>query len=320
MARARRRGPMRTGVSLRFRLAPGLCKLVEGGDQSAARAPARMAGGGCRRTSRSAISASPTSCPPKSPLLPICTGEQTNGPALPTGDGDDGRHLQRRRAAGADAERALPGDGPLASHARRVRTDGVGDRAEPVAQRSRVQADVRGLHVPARTTAAGLHQPDDGRSRRPTSTSASRATVQREDRRRSSTAGPRPTWRASSESARAPGGDAVRRRHLQARDRLPARQGAAEHRGGDVLREPGARRDQRLQPAARGAAPRCRAALEAEILAAYNATPSLQTYFVVLDDDAHDTARPRGADVLQEGAGGPAAGRPGRSTPRRPAT
>jgi hypothetical protein len=37
------------------------------------------------------------------------------------------------------------------------------------------------------------------------------------------------------------------------------------------------------------------AALENEILAAYNATPSLQTYFVVLDDDAHDVTAPTGA-------------------------
>jgi hypothetical protein len=37
------------------------------------------------------------------------------------------------------------------------------------------------------------------------------------------------------------------------------------------------------------------AALENEILTAYNATPSLQTYFVVLDDDAHDVTAPTGA-------------------------
>ena len=37
------------------------------------------------------------------------------------------------------------------------------------------------------------------------------------------------------------------------------------------------------------------AALESEILQAFDATPSLQTYFVVLDDDAHDTATPTGA-------------------------
>jgi hypothetical protein len=37
------------------------------------------------------------------------------------------------------------------------------------------------------------------------------------------------------------------------------------------------------------------AALENEILAAYDATPSLQTYFVVLDDDAHDVTGPTGA-------------------------
>jgi hypothetical protein len=38
-----------------------------------------------------------------------------------------------------------------------------------------------------------------------------------------------------------------------------------------------------------------KAALESEISAAFNGTPSLQTYFVVLDDDAHDTATPAGA-------------------------
>ena len=44
-----------------------------------------------------------------------------------------------------------------------------------------------------------------------------------------------------------------------------------------------------------GGQPTVQAALESEILAAYNATPSLQTYFVVLDDDAHDEASPTGA-------------------------
>jgi hypothetical protein len=36
-------------------------------------------------------------------------------------------------------------------------------------------------------------------------------------------------------------------------------------------------------------------AIESEITAAYNGTPSLQTYFVVLDDDAHDSSSPAGA-------------------------
>ncbi len=36
-------------------------------------------------------------------------------------------------------------------------------------------------------------------------------------------------------------------------------------------------------------------AIETEILAAFEHTPSLQTYFVVLDDDAHDAASPTGA-------------------------
>ena len=44
--------------------------------------------------------------------------------------------------------------------------------------------------------------------------------------------------------------------------------------------------DRRAIPADGG--PVARQALESKALAAYNAKPSMQTYFVVLDDDAHD--------------------------------
>ena len=64
-----------------------------------------------------------------------------------------------------------------------------------------------------------------------------------------------------------------------------------------------------------GGQPTVQAALESEILAAYNGTPSLQTYFVVLDDDAHDEASPTGGLTFfqnvqaDSAAGGPDAGR-----------
>ncbi|MGH7269044.1 MAG: hypothetical protein ACREJ3_01325, partial [Polyangiaceae bacterium] len=47
--------------------------------------------------------------------------------------------------------------------------------------------------------------------------------------------------------------------------------------------------------AVQGPDPGALAAIESEIQAAYSGTPSLRTYFVVLDDDAHDTTQPGGA-------------------------
>ena len=159
-----------------FKLAPGLCLLAKAAEQSAGDAD------GQRRRD--------VHHDQRSPRLAFVSAEdaaaahlqgradERPGPAdrerFHDGRDDDRRRLQRRGPDGADAERSLSRHGPIAGHARSVRTDGIGDRAEPLAERPGLQANLRGVHVPA-GSAGGLHRSDDGihdaghrfRSRRP---------------------------------------------------------------------------------------------------------------------------------------------------------
>ncbi len=73
------------GFGTQFKLAPGLCALVH----QAQTPPAAPATGTGSYITISDLRVT-NQCPPKTPLLPICAGQQTNTPSLPSGTSTDG--------------------------------------------------------------------------------------------------------------------------------------------------------------------------------------------------------------------------------------
>jgi hypothetical protein len=274
-----------------FKLAPGLCKLA-----TAASDPPNtpMAGGAATYITISDLRVSPL-CPPKTPLLPICKGEQTNGPAVPNG--------------------FMAGE---------TTTDGVCNVGVPMAptqsalylvmDQSQVMHGAFGPMGSATALSLSLSDPVFKR----TSAAFTFLPGQATDCTAATTPFTTPAidfglaaavqgkiaaklngWTAPDTAAM------PNPLELQAAMRLDA--GTYKHVTDFLVnkeapniaaamfflnRAPTTTND--CNPPL-GGQPTVQAALESEILQAYNATPSLQTYFVVLDDDAHDATTPAGA-------------------------
>jgi hypothetical protein len=275
-----------TGGSL-FKLAPGLCQLATAANDPP---PTPMAGGASTYITISDLRVAPF-CPPKTPLLPICKGEQTNGPALPTGE---------------------------------TTTDGVCNVGVPLAPTQSVlylvmdQSQVmHGAFGPTGSaTALSLSLTDPVFKRtfaaftflpgQPTDCTAATTTFTTPAIDFGLAAAVQGTIAAKLNGWTAPDTAAMPNPlELQAAMRFD--EGTYKHVTDFLVnkeapniaaamfflnRTPTTTND--CNPPLGGQAT-VQGALESEILQAYNATPSLQTYFVVLDDDAHDTASPTGA-------------------------
>jgi hypothetical protein len=267
-----------------FKLAPGLCKLVQQGSTP----PSNPKAGGTYITISDLRAAN--LCAPKTPLLPICAGERTNGPGLPNGvvtsDGtcNVGVSLAPTQSAlylVMDHSSAMHGAfGPMGSASALALS-----LTDPVFKRTYAAFKfLPGQPSECTSPTTTFTTPDIAFDLAPT--------VQ-------------PQIASALEVAvGAPDGGAEPPLDLQAGLRLDA--GAYAQvinflKGKElpniaaamffVNRTPTVDND--CNPPL-GAAD-VKSALEAEILAAHDGTPSLQTYFVVLDDDAHDTATPTGA-------------------------
>ncbi len=272
-----------------FRLAPGLCSLVNAASNPP---PTPGVNGGAPTYITISDLRVAALCPPKSPLLPICKGEQTNGPALPTGevttDGtcNVGVPLAPTQSAlylVMDQSQVMHGAfGPMGSA-----TALSLSLSDPVFKRTFAAFTFlpgQASDCTAATTSFTTPDIDFGLA----------AAVQ------GKIATKLDDW-VAPEAAGAPPNPL----ELQAAMRVDA--GAYKHVA-DFLtnseapniaaamffvnRAPDTTND--CNPPL-GGQPTVQGALETEILTAFNSTPSLQTYFVVLDDDAHDSATPTGA-------------------------
>ena len=269
-----------------FRLAPGLCKLA----QAARNPPPPPPAGAASYITISDLRVA-NLCPPKPPLLPICAGERTNGPGLPSGEVTTDQTCNVGVAL-TPTESALY---VVMDHSA-VMHGAFGPMGAATALSLSLSDPVFKRTFAAFTFLPG--QPSECTSTTTTFTMPSidfglAATVQ------GPIASKLDGWMATdTTSAPSP-------LDLQAAMRLDA--GAFAHvvdflKGKEppnvaavmlfVNRAPDATND--CAPPLGGQAS-AQQAIEAEVLAAYNATPSMQTYFVVLDDDAHDTASPTGA-------------------------
>jgi hypothetical protein len=270
-----------------FKLAPGLCKLV----QAASTPPANPSAGGAGTYITISDLRVANLCAPKTPLLPICAGQQTNGPALPNGEitsdetcnvGVSLAPTQSSLYLVMDESAVMSGAfGPMGSA-----TALSLSLSDPVFKRTSAAftflpgqpADCTGA-----TTALTTPMIPFGLA----------SAVQSQIAQQLNDWVPKDTKTAPSPL------------ELQAAMRLDA--GAYTQlvtflKGKElpniaaamffVNRAPDLTND--CNPPLVGQ-PTVKAALESEILAAFNGTPSLQTYFVILDDDAHDTATPTGA-------------------------
>jgi hypothetical protein len=264
-----------------FKLAPGLCQLAT----AASNPPPTPAGGGAPSyITISDLRVSPL-CPPKTSLLPICKGEQTNGPALPTGETTTngtcnvGVPLAPTQSAlylVMDPSRVMHGAfGPMgaATALSLSLTDPVFKRTFAAFTFLPGQlADCTATTTPFTTPLIDF---------------ALAADVQ-------------PQIAAKLAVPAAPDADAGTPSPLELQAALRLDAGVYKHVIDFLVskelpniaaamffvnRAPDTTND--CDPPL-GGQPTVQAALESEILAAYNATPSLQTYFVVLDDDAHD--------------------------------
>jgi hypothetical protein len=271
-----------------FKLAPGLCKLVT----AATNLPPTPANGGAATyITISNLRVSPV-CPPKTPLLPICKGEQTNGPLLPNGQTTTSDLMCNVGVPMAPTQSAL----------------------YLVMDQSQVMHGAFGVMGAATTLSLSLSDPVFKRTYaaftflpgQPSDcTSASTAFITPDIDFGLAGAVQTPIakklkgWVAPDTAA------TPNPLELQAAMRFDA--GAYKHVTDFLVgkelpniaaamffvnRAPDATND--CNPPLDGQAT-VQAALESEILQAFDATPSLQTYFVVLDDDAHDTATPTGA-------------------------
>ncbi len=273
-----------------FKLSPGLCKLVN----AASNPPTTPAGGGPATYITISDLRVAALCPPKTPLLPICKGEQTNGPALPSGemttDGMCNVGVPIAPTASSlylvmDQSQVMHGAfGPMGSA-----TALSLSLSDPVFKRTYAAFSFLPTPVPGQSECTSAMTPFT----MPDIDFGLAAAVQ------SKIAGKLNGWTAP-DTAVSP--DPL---NLQAAMRLDA--GTYKHVldflvGKEapniaaamffVNRAPDTTND--CNPPL-GGQPTVQDALESEILAAFNSTPSLQTYFVVLDDDQHDTGTPGGA-------------------------
>jgi hypothetical protein len=271
-----------------FRLAPGLCKLAN----AASNPPPTPANHGAQTYITISDLRVAALCPPKSPLLPICKGEQTNGPALPTGEmttngtcnvGVPLAPTQSVLYLVMDQSQVMHGAfGPMGSA-----TALSLSLSDPVFKRTFAAftflpgrpADCTAMTTPFTTPDIDFDLA---------------AAVQ------GKIAGKLDGW-VAPEAMGAPPNPL----ELQAAMRFDV--GAYKHVTDFLLnkeapniaaamffvnRAPDLTND--CSPPLGGSAT-VQGALETEVLAAYNGIPSLQTYFVVLDDDAHDATTPTGA-------------------------
>ncbi len=274
-----------TGSQQLFRLAPGLCKLV----QAATNPPPPPPTGSGTFITLSDLRVA-NLCPPKSMLLPICAGEQTNGPALPTGevttDGTCNVGVPLAPTQSAlyllmDHSTVMHGAfGPMGSA-----TALSLSLSDPVFKRTFAAFTfLPGQQTDCTTPSTAFTMPelDFGLAGAVQAQIASKLDG----------------WMATDTAAMPTPLD------LQAamQTNTGAYAHVAEFLNGKELpniaaamffvnRVPDLGND--CSPV--NGQPTVQAALESEILAAYNATPSVQTYFVVLDDDAHDNGAPAGA-------------------------
>jgi hypothetical protein len=271
-----------------FRLAPGLCKLAKAASTPPAPPAAGTTGAGYITISDLRVA---NLCPPKPPLLPICAGERTNGPGLPSGEVTTDQTCNVGVAL-APTESALY----LVMDHSSVMHGAFGPMGSATALSLSLSDPVF-----KRTFAAFTFLPGQPSECTGTSTSFTMpsidfglaGTVQTQ------IASKLNGWTATdTTSAPSP-------LDLQAAMRFDV--GAYAHvvdflKGKEppniaalmffVNRAPDTTND--CNPPLGGQAS-TQQAIEAQILTAFNATPSLQTYFVVLDDDAHDTSSDTGA-------------------------
>ena len=268
-----------------FRLAPGLCKLATAASDPP---PTPATGGAATYITISNLRVSPV-CPPKSPLLPICKGEQTNGPALPTGEvttdvtcnvGVPLAPTQSALYLVMDQSQVMHGAfGPMGSA-----TALSLSLSDPVFKRTFAAFTfLPGLAADCTSAMTSFTMPeiDFGLA----------STVQAQ------IAAKLKGWTAPDTAAN------PNPLELQAAMRFDA--GAYKHLTDFLVSKdlPNIAATMFFVNRAPTTVNDCdpplgatvQGALESEILQAYSATPSLQTYFVVLDDDAHDSSTPNGA-------------------------
>ncbi len=270
-----------------FKLAKGLCQLANAASNPP---PTPLAGGAPGYITISDLRVSPL-CAPKTPLLPICKGEQTNGPSLPTGEMTTNGTCNVGVPL-APTQSALY----LVMDQSQVMHGAFGPMGSATALSLSLNDPVFKRTFAAFTFLAG--QPSDCTAATTSFTTPDidfglATGVQ------SKIAAKLADWTAPDTAAM------PNPLELQAAMRLDA--GAYKHVTDFLLnkeppniaatmffvnRAPDTTND--CNPPLEGQ-PTVQGALESEILAAYNATPSLQTYFVVLDDDAHDATTPTGA-------------------------
>jgi hypothetical protein len=269
-----------------FRLAPGLCQLVTAASNPP---PTPAAGGAATYITISDLRVSPV-CPPKLPLLPICKGEQTNGPALPTGEMTtngtcnvgvplaptqsalylvmDQSELMHGAfgATGSATALSLSLSDPVFKRTFAAFTFLPGQPADCTSMTTpftmpEIDFGLAGeVRAPIADKLKGWTAPDTAMNPNPLDLQAAMRF------------------------------DAGAYKHLTdflVGKELPNIAAAMFF----VNRAPTDAND--CNPPL--ATTTVQGALESEILQAYSATPSLQTYFVVLDDDAHDSSTPTGA-------------------------
>jgi hypothetical protein len=270
-----------------FQLAPGLCNLVH----AASNPPAAPPSGAATYITISDLRVA-NLCPPKSPLLPICAGERTNGPALPTGEATDTQLTCNVGVPLVSTESALyvVMDHSVVMHA------AFGAMGSATALSLSLNDPVF-----TRTFAAFKFLPGEPAECTSPATSFTMPDVDfgLAQTVQGQIAAKLNGWTMTdSESNPSP-------LDLQAAMRLDAGAYAQLNdflKGKEspnvaaamffVNRAPDATNDCSPPLDGQGSVVQ---AIESEITAAYDGTPSLQTYFVVLDDDAHDSSSPAGA-------------------------
>jgi hypothetical protein len=272
-----------------FKLATGLCQLVH----QASNPPAAPPTGAADYITISDLRVAGF-CPPKIPLLPVCHGEQTNGPALPNGETTTdltcnvGVSLSPTQSAlylVMDHSAVMHGAfGPMGSA-----TALALSLSDPVFKRTYAAFKFLPGQPSDCTTPASMVQSfsmPDIDFELAASAQSQIATKLDDWTATDTTASPSPLDLQASLRLDA-GGYAHVLSFLQNKE-LPNIAAVMFF----VNRAPDLTND--CSPPLNGQAT-VQAAVESQILAAYNGTPSLQTYFVVLDDDAHDESTATGA-------------------------
>jgi hypothetical protein len=267
-----------------FKLAPGLCTLA----QQATDPPAPSKG---PYITISDLRASPV-CPPKPPLLPICKGAQTNGPALANGATTSSDLICNVGVPMAPTQSALY----LLMDQSQVMHGAFGPKGAATALSLSLSDPVF-----KRTYAAFTFLPGQASDCTNATTAFMKPDVNFD------LAGAVQTKIAAKLDGWVAPDTAMNPNPLELQAAMRFDAGAYKNvtdflAGRElpniaaamffVNRAPDTTND--CNPPLDGQAT-VQAALESEIQQAFSATPSLQTYFVVLDDDAHDTGSPTGA-------------------------